>query len=252
MEIIIPSLNTKKANVLALFCLLLFLGNCAPKSHLSSTAFKYHINGRIEGSQDGDTLLLGIVGSSKRINTAIIKNSKFKFTGIVPELSMGVIQYKHSFNITNEAAFVIEKAPIVIQAHVKPDDEDYADGKIIKAGKQNGYLKELKALQQPSFIKMNEAGEKLQQAQAVNNLEEVNFYGKKNVEPWQEAMQILEKYIEDHPNAIGALYNYYDSITLNKRTLETTLSTLNLFDDQIKKTNLWQKARKLEEVEAKN
>ncbi|MDB5262479.1 MAG: hypothetical protein JWQ14_1760 [Adhaeribacter sp.] len=230
--------------------LMLLLGSCLPKSNISATAYKYHISGIIADSQDGDTLLLGVVGNARRINKAIIKHGKFRFKGTVPELSMGVIQYKHSFNITGTSAFVIEKAPIVIAASVDPGDSDYADGRIVKAGEQNEYLKELMAILDPFKKEMNEASLKIQKAQQTNNPEEAKFYRDQNLKAFQKISLTREEFIKTHPNSLAALYGFYNSLDYKMLGSEKSMATLNLFDEQIKKTSLWMKVKELAEQEA--
>jgi hypothetical protein len=238
----------KRIKISSLLCLLLILGSCAPKGHPASTSFKYNISGIIEGSNDGDTVLLGVIGNSKRINTAIIKDSKFNFKGISPELSMAFIQYRYSFEMTGK--FVLEDTPVFIKARLKPEDPDYAIGEIIKGGKQNQYLQELNKLQEPGRKEMGDAGKKISKAQNESNTEEEQIYQIMNSKASEKLRLIGVKYIKDHPDAIAGLYFIYDHYRAN--SLETNLTILNLFDDRIKKTSLWSRVKNAVENGSKN
>lgn len=218
-------MDTLKLKLFPIVCLLLILGSCARRGYYSSTAFRYRISGKIEGSKDGDTVLLGVAGFSRRINTAIIKNSQFRFTGVMPELSMGRIQYKASLSIIGSTTFVIEREPLVIEAQVKPDDPDHATGRIVKAGKQNEDFQKLEEIKGQYLVKSNPA------ENGGNNLEKLR--------------QAREQFIKEHPTSIAGLYDLYDMspIELKLFGAERILATLDLFDKEIKHTSLWKRAK---------
>lgn len=241
------NLMTAKNNTLvSLLLILLFISSCATKKP-STTAFKYHIKGRIEGSQDGDTLLLGVLGNPIRINKAIIKDSEFEFKGTAPELSIAFIQYRYTFQLTG--SFVLENKPILIEARVKPEDPDFATGKVVKGGKQNQYLLELNKLMAPDRKEMGNATSKISQAQKVGDTETEKFYQTRNREAWERIRVILEQYAIEHPDALIALFYISDHFRFNG--LEKNLTILNSFDNQIRRTSLWIKKRNSVELEAK-
>jgi hypothetical protein len=237
----------KPIKFLPLIYSLLFIASCATKKP-SSTAFKYQIRGRIEGSQDGDTLLLGVLGNPIRINKAIIKDSEFEFKGTAPELSIAFIQYRYTFDLTG--TFILENKPILMEAQVK-EDPDYATGKVVKGGKQNQYFLELNKLQEPERKLMGEATRKISQAQKEGNTAEEEFYQNRNQEAAKKLRKIREQYIKDHPDAMAALYYFYNFGDYKFNGLEKTLAILNMVDDQIKKTTLWSRIKEKAELESK-
>jgi hypothetical protein len=80
--------------------ILLFLFSACKTAKNPHLPFTYTVSGIVEGSQNGDTLFLRAKLGAKILGQAIIKDSKFEFTGIADEYVMCRIQYKESPDIS--------------------------------------------------------------------------------------------------------------------------------------------------------
>lgn len=233
------------ASLIALF---LLIPNWCTLDQEPELSFSYKVSGVIKGGIDGDTLLLWSKLSNNPINTAVVKNSKFEFTGRIDEYLSCRISYRKSWDIASGYGFILEEEPVFIQASVDSVDSTVAHGKIVHSGKQNRYVSEIRRSLLPILIEMNATFEKTQKARQAGSQEEYQRYLDENKKIQVRELSEKMRFYTKHTDAFWSLHDMYVNMEEKRIGKEETLEILNSFDERIKAHSLWKKIKERVEV----
>ncbi len=108
---------------------------------LTATAANgYHVTGSAEGTQEGDTVYLcQMTGyfNMEPLDTAVIKNGRFDFTGNFDGLTMRFVTPMHNGKMTGLGELLLENADIEMQIFADPEKKA-----VVKGGKEGELYRE--------------------------------------------------------------------------------------------------------------
>ncbi len=166
----------------------------------------FTINGKIEGAETGEAIVLHQMMANKKPDTAIIaKDGSFSFKGTVDEPMIGAVYFPSTIQKDNQAlTFFIEGGSTELTG--KKNELNVAT---VKGGESNTDLKKVEAILNGYYKKMKVLGDSLYALKSAGNEAALKPLESQYMKLEEEQKSEVIKFIKDHPKSHASAFFAY-------------------------------------------